>query len=152
MLVPTKCLYRHDRLGHYILWCLCKDFGLPHESNWWEHKPPKVIENKNATTVWDFDIHTDRTIHVIRPGMAVKTHNDKSCFLVDMAVPIDTDVSREIFEKLIKYKDSEIEVSKTWHLKTRNFPVVIGSLCMVAKSVPNYVSKISGAPSLTELE
>ena len=152
MLVPTKYLNRHDRLGHYILWCLYKDFGLPHESNWWDHKPPKVIENKNATIVWDSDIHTDRTIHVIRPGIAVKTHNDKPCFLIDMAVPIDTGVSLEIFEKLSKYKDSKIEVSKTWHLKTTNFPVVIGTLGMVAKSVPNYVSKISGAPTLIELE
>ena len=49
LLAPTEYLNRIDRLDQYIHWCLCKNFGLPHESNWWEHKPPKVIENKNAT-------------------------------------------------------------------------------------------------------
>ena len=62
MLAPTEYLNWHDRLGQYIHWRLCKNFCLPHERNWWEHKPPKVIENKNATILWDFDIHTDRTI------------------------------------------------------------------------------------------
>ena len=62
MLAPTEYLNWHDRLGQYIHWRLCKNFCLPHERNWWEHKPPKVIENKNATILWDFDIHTDKTI------------------------------------------------------------------------------------------
>ena len=100
ILAPTEYLNRHDRLGQYIHWCLCKNFCLPHERNWWEHKPPKVIENKNATILWDFDIHTDRTIQANRPDIAVKNHNDKTCFLIDMPVPSDTNVSLKIFEKL----------------------------------------------------
>ena len=73
-----------------------------------------VIENKNAIILWDFDIHTDRSIQANRPDIVVKNHNDKSCFLIDMSVPIDTNVSLKIFEKLSKYKDLEIEVSKMW--------------------------------------
>ena len=34
--------------------------------------------------------------------------------------------------------------------KTATVPVVIGALGMVAKTAPNYVSQIPGAPSLTE--
>ena len=34
--------------------------------------------------------------------------------------------------------------------KTATLPVVIGALGMVAKTAPNYVSQIPGAPSLTE--
>ena len=49
ILAPTEYLNRHDRLGQYIYCCLCKNFCLPHERNWWEHKPPTVIENKNDT-------------------------------------------------------------------------------------------------------
>ena len=51
----------------------------------------------------------------------------------------DTNVSHKIFEKLSKYKDLEIEVTKTWHLKTTTLPVIIGALGMVAKTAPNYV-------------
>ena len=90
-----------------VHWCLCKNFGLPHETNWWEHKPPKVIENKNPTILWDFDTLTDRTIQANRPDIVVKNHNDKTCFFIDMSVPSDTNVSLKIFEKLSKYKDLE---------------------------------------------
>ena len=72
MLAPTEYLNRHDRLGQYVHWCLCKNFGLPHESNSWEHTPPKFTENKNATILWDFGIRTDRTIQVNRPDIVVK--------------------------------------------------------------------------------
>ena len=39
-----------------------------------------------------------------------------------------------------------------WHLKTTTQPVVIGALGMVAKTTPNYVPEIPGAPSLTKLQ
>ena len=81
MLAPTEYLNRHDRLGQYIHWCLCKNC-LPHESNSWKHKLPRVIENKNAMILWDFDVHTDSTIQANRPDIAVKNHNDKTCFLI----------------------------------------------------------------------
>ena len=69
-----------------------------------------------------------------------------------MSVPSDTNVSLKIFEKLSKYKDLETEVAKMWHLKATTQPVVIGALGIVAKTAPNYISQIPGAPSLTELQ
>ena len=69
------------------------------------------------------------------PGIAVKNHNNKTCFLIDMSVPSDTNVSLKIVEKLSKYKDWEIEVTTMWHFKTTILPVG-----MVAKTSPNYVS------------
>ena len=68
-------------------------------------------------------------------------------------MPSDTNVSLKIFEKLSKHKGLEIEVTKMWHLKTATLSVVIGTLGtlgMVTKAVPNYVSQIPRAPSLTE--
>ena len=127
MLAPTEYLNWHDRLGQYIHWCLCKNFCLPNERNWWEHKPPKVIENKNTTILWDFDIHTDRAIQTNRPRIVVKNHNDKTCFLIDVSVPSDSNASFKIFGKLSTYKDLEIDVIKMWHLKTITLLVVIGT-------------------------
>ena len=70
----------------------------------------KSFENKNATILWDFDIHTDKIIQVNRPrpNIIVKNHNDKTCFLIDISVPCDINVSLKIFEKLSKCKDLEI--------------------------------------------
>ena len=116
LLASTEYLNCHDRL-QCIHWCLCKNFGLPHGSNWWEHKTPKVIENKNSTILMDFDIHTIRTIQANRPDTVVKDHSDNSFFLIDISVPSDTNVSHKIFEKLSKCKELEIEVTRMWHLK-----------------------------------
>ena len=68
-----------------------------------------------------------------------------------MTMPSDTNISFKIFEKLSRYKDLEIEITKMWHLKTTTMPVVISALGMVAKTAPNYVLQIPGAPFLTEL-
>ena len=149
ILAPTEYLNWHDRLVQYVHWYLCENVFLAHERNWCEHEPTKVIENKNATILWDFDIHTDRTN---RPNIVEKNHNDKIYFLIDMSVPSDTNVSLKIFEKLSKYTDLEIEVTKMWHLKTTALLLVIGALGMVVKIVSNYISQIPGAPYLTELQ
>ena len=85
------------------------------------------------------------------PDTVVKNHTDKTCFLIDMYVLSDN-VSLKIFEKLSKYKDLEIEVTKMWHLNTATLPLVIGALGMVAKTALNYTLQIHGAPSLTELQ
>ena len=92
------------------------------------------------------------TIQTNRPGIVVRNHNDKTCFLIDMSVPIDTNVSLRMFEKLSKYKDLEIEVTKMWHFQTITLPAVTFALDMAAKTAPNYVSQIPGAPYSTELQ
>ena len=61
-------------------------------------------------------------------------HTDKTCFLIDMSVPSGTNVSLKIFEKLGKYKDMEIEVTKMWNRKRTTLPVVTGAFGMVANT------------------
>ena len=51
----------------------------------------------------------------------------------DVAVPADKNISLKEFQKLSKYKNLEIEVTKMWKLKTKTIPVVIEALGMVKK-------------------
>ena len=104
------------------------------------------------TILKDLGIHYDKTIQANRQGIVVKNHNDKTSLPIDMYLPSDSNVSLKIFEKLSKYKDSEIELAKIWHLKKITLAVVIGALGMVVKTALNYVSRISGEPLLTELQ
>ena len=69
-----------------------------------------------------------------------------------MSLTSDTNISLKSFEKLSKYKDLDIEITKMWHLKTTALLVVIGALSMVAKTAPNYVSQIPGTPPLPALQ
>ena len=70
----------------------------------------------------------------------------------DVAVPADKNISLKEFQKLSKYKDLEIEVTKMWKLKTKTIPVAIGALGMIKKYAQNFIDQIPGKPSLQEMQ
>ena len=72
--------------------------------------------------------------------------------MIDVTVSADKNISLKEFQKLSKYKDLEIEVTKMWKLKTKTIPVVIGALGMIKKGTQNFIDQISGKPSLQELQ
>ena len=61
-----------------------------------------------------------------------------------MSVPSDNNVSAKEFEKLSKYKDLEIEISKMWNVKTNTIPVIIGALGIIKKGTQKHLEKIPG--------
>ena len=58
----------------------------------------------------------------------------------------------KVAEKLSKYKDLEIEITKMWGLKTITVPVVIGALGIVKKGIEKHIDKIPGKINVTELQ
>ena len=98
---------------------MCNNFNLPHTEKWYEHTPQPVIESTEVTILWDFTIHTDRKIYADRPDIIIKDHREKTCIMLDVAVPADKNISLKEFQKLSKYKDLKIEVTKIWKLKTK---------------------------------
>jgi len=47
-------------------------------------------------------------------------------------------------EKILKYKDLTIEIQRTWKVKTRVIPVIIGATGTISKSFRKYVGNILG--------
>ena len=72
--------------------------------------------------------------------------------MLDVAVPADKNISLKECQKLSKYKDLEIEVTKMWKLKTKTILVVIGALGMIKKGRQNFIDQIPGKPSLQEMQ
>ena len=50
--------------------------------------------------LWDIPIHTDSTIAANRPDIVLKNKKDKTCLLIDMTIPLDTNTSIKTTEKL----------------------------------------------------
>ena len=74
---------------------------------------------------------------------------------MDVAVPSDQNISLKEFQKLPKYTDFEIEVTKMWKHKTKIIPVVIGALgmiTMIKKGTQNFIDQILGRPYLQEMQ
>jgi len=44
---------------------------------------------------------------------------EKTCRLIDITIPDDSNVNTIKAEKLSKYKDLEIEVGRIWNLRTK---------------------------------
>ena len=69
-----------------------------------------------------------------------------------MAVPSDRNTSNKVVEKLVKYKDLEIEIARMWKMGKETIPVVIGALGVIKKGLEKYVDKIPGTVSIDELQ
>ena len=149
---PTEFKQRHDRVEQYIYWKICHHYGKEVSRNWIEHHPDPVPEIANTTILWDFIIQRDRTIKANRPGIVIKDKNGKLCLLIDMAVPVDCNVSTTIYKNLSKYKDLEIEIQKMWGMNVTMIPVVIGALGVINKGTEEFTNRIPGQPCLREIQ
>ena len=124
---------RHKNASAYMHWKILKHYNIKANDKGYEHQPETVTENEKVTILWDMQVHTDKTIKANKPDIISKDKQEKTCVLIDMAIPSDRNTSVKGVEKLSKYKGLEIEITKMWGLKTITVPVVIGALGIVKK-------------------
>ena len=95
-------------------------------------------------------IHTDRTIAANRPNIVLK-NKDKTCLLIDITIPLETNSSVKKNHGNA-YQILEIEVERTWGLKTTTVPVVMEALGTIKKDMENHSNKIPGIINIHELQ
>ena len=106
--------------------------------------PEKTVEKDDITIMWDSSIITEKKIVANRPDVMIHNRKEKSATLIDFSVPNDINIVAKIAEKLIKYRDLEVEVKKCWNLKTaKTVPVVIGALGTVSTDHKQYLKSLS---------
>ncbi|TWW61030.1 hypothetical protein D4764_05G0011200 [Takifugu flavidus] len=120
---------------------ICTEYGLEVPGSMWE-TPPKVLENKQAKILWDFQIKTDKMVvtkqllerikFVIRsPTVVVIEKHQKTVVVIDVAIPSDSNIRKKEHEKLEKYQELKEEIERMWGMKATMVtmvPVVIGTL------------------------
>lgn len=62
-----------------------------------------------------------------KPNIVVKELTNKMCWLIDLSIPHDNNISAKEFDKFWKYKDVQIQIEKMWHLKTSVIPMAVGA-------------------------
>jgi hypothetical protein len=77
----------------------------------------------------------DREVLANRPDIIVK-NKDKTCLLIDVAIPSDDVIQKEA-EKKLQYKNLSIEIQRMWNMKCFVIPVIIGATGIVSKSLQN---------------
>jgi len=85
--------------------------------------------------LWDFNIHTDRVIKAKRPDILVVDKRNAETTIIDIAVPGDYRVKEKESEKIEKYRDLALELTRLWKTSTKVIPIVIGALGASHKAV-----------------
>jgi hypothetical protein len=61
--------------------------------------------NNNVTGLWNQAVHTDREVTVNRPDKITKSKKEKTCTLIDVAIPSDRNVVQKEAEKNFKIQE-----------------------------------------------
>jgi hypothetical protein len=74
---------------------------------------------------------------------------EKTCLLINIAIPDDSNGNTKETEKLSKYKNLEIKVSR---IRTKIVPVIIGALGTNKEGLNRNLQLLPGHPSVKELQ
>ena len=64
--------------------------------------PKPVCEEGDVTVLWNQAVHTDRDVTANRPHIIIKNKKEKTCTLIDVAIPEDRNVVQKEAEKELK--------------------------------------------------
>ena len=144
MLAANKYTFRHNQVATYVHWNILRDRGHIVTENWIHHKPKPTVTVDDVTITWDYPIITDKKVKCNCPDILIHDSKNKSCQIIDVAIPACTNVVKKIAEKITKYKELEIELKKCWNLQEiRTIPVVCGALGTAVTNTESYLNKIS---------
>ena len=123
ILAKSQYRKRHDKVGSYVHWLLCKKYHLQCSDTWYTHKPQSVQEKDEYKILWDFNIQADKVIEHRRLDIVCINKQRRECQIIDFAIPGDQNIAIKEQEKIDKYQDLRIELQKVWNVKA----VVTGS-------------------------
>ena len=114
------------------------------ERRWYRHQPDRLVETDDIVVMWDT---TAGKIKANRPDKKANT-----CLLIDISCPADGNVGRKHAEKLSKYGDLRVEVSRMWQCRTQVVPMVLGALGTVHAGIARWLDIIPGHHNLQHLQ
>ena len=141
-LAKTQYIIRHNNIGRYIHWVLCKEHDLPHAQQWYQHEPTAVMDNDKAKILWDIPIQTDRTIKANKPDIVVTNKATNITTIIEISVPADHNLQEKTREKLAKYQDLRLEIERMWHTATIYVPVIVGATGVLLHDFREHLDKL----------
>jgi hypothetical protein len=112
---------RRDKVGTHLHYSICKALGIETTDKWYTHTPKPVCEHEDVTMFWDQGIHTEREVTANRPDIIIKNKNEKTWILIDVAKPVERNVTQKEAEKKLKCKSLYIEIQQMWNMKCYDY-------------------------------
>ena len=142
---------RHDNLRKIVHWKLARKCNFEAGDKWYEHEPESILENEDYKILWDVSIQTDHVIEAWGPDLVV-VDKDRSCKIIDFAVPEDSRIEEKEKDKIEKYQDLGKELQKIWNVKVKIIPLVVGSLGAIPKQFGNRLKQIGIAVGTAQIQ
>jgi hypothetical protein len=114
--------------------------------------PKPVCQEGDVTVLWHQAVHTDRQVTANRPAIIIKNKKEKTCTLIDVAIPADRNVVQKEAEKKFKYKSLCIKMQRMWNLKCMIVPIIIGATGIVTRSLKKNLETIPGKYLIDSLQ
>ena len=111
-----------------------------------------IYEEGDVTLLWNQAVHIERKFTANRPDIIIKNKKEKTCTLIDVAIPADRNIVQKESEKKLKYKSLCIEVQRMWNLKCTIVPVIIGATGIVTRSLRKHLETVPGKHSIDSLQ
>ncbi|XP_044760844.1 uncharacterized protein LOC123318291 [Coccinella septempunctata] len=81
------------------------------------YSPEGVLENESYKLYWDTTIVTERPVANNRPDIVLFKKESKICYIIDITVPSDDNISRAYTEKISKYYDLSFNLKEMYQFK-----------------------------------
>ena len=114
--------------------------------------PKPVYEEGDVTVLCNQAVHTDREVRANGPDIIFKNKKEKTCPLIDVAIPADRNVVQKEAEKKLTYRSLCIEIQRMWNLKCTIVPVIIGATGIVTRSLRKNLEAVPGKHSIDSLQ
>ena len=108
----NEYLMRHDKVCAHLHCSMCKALGIEMTDKWYTHMSKPMYEEGDVTMLWNQAVHKDREVTANRPDIIIKNKKEKTCTLIDVAIPADRNVVQREAEKKLKYRKLCIEIQR----------------------------------------
>jgi hypothetical protein len=116
------------------------------------HTHTPVCEHEDVTVLWNQGVHTDTEVTANKPDIIIKNKKEKTCILIDVAIPVDRNVTQKEAEKKLKYKSLCTEIQQMWNMKCMIIPMVSGATRIVTRGLRKHLEAIAGKHSIDLLQ
>jgi len=99
ILAKNEYLKKHDKFHTHLHYSICKSLGIETTDKWYTHMPKPGCEEGDVTVLWNQAAYIDREITANRPDIIIKNQKEKTCTLIDVAIPADRNVVQKEVEK-----------------------------------------------------
>ena len=144
-LAPNVYTTRHNNVANYVYIELLVFTGLLNEKvKWFQIKPNPVLENERYKLLWNLSIQTDHQLMHNKPDIVYINKEEKSAMIIDIAIPMDSNIAEKRYEKIRNYTDLAIEIKTMWNLTNVTIvPIIIGCTGAIHRELLNDLSKLN---------